>query len=76
MKVVFQRADTWNINIGQSSSWQTNSNRREIVKKYRRNYKKINKKQGKRKNFKIHTIIDMLINKRAWRYEDVLRKNT
>jgi len=51
MKVVFQRADTWNINTGQSSSWQTNRSRREIVNKYRRNYKKINKKQEKIKNF-------------------------
>jgi len=47
----------------------------ERLKKYRRNCKKINKKQGNRKNFKLHTVIDILINKRARWYEHVSRKN-
>ena len=76
IQVLFQRADTWNINIGRSSNWQTNGSRREIVKKYRRNYKKMNKKQENRENFKTNTVIDILINKRARWYEHVSRKNT
>ena len=32
MKIVFQKVDTWNINIGQSSNWQSNESRPEIVK--------------------------------------------
>jgi hypothetical protein len=47
-----------------------------MIKQYRRNYKKINKKQGKGKNFKIHAVIDILLSKRTRWYEHVARKNT
>ena len=72
MKIAFPKVDTWNINIGQSSNWQSNESRPEIVKKYRRNNKKrSNKKQGNRKDLKIDTVIDTLIYNRVQWYKHV-----